>query len=85
MPDINSASNEWVAVYATTGITAGTPIAIQNKNNLHLLVQESATQPDIASNDGLMLQYSEEVYLDGAELVWIRGSLRQLHAFVWEQ
>lgn len=85
MPDINSQSTDWVNVYSATGIAAGTPIAIQNKSNLYILVQESASQPESSNNEGLILHFSEEVYLDGASAAWIRGSLSALRAYVWEQ
>lgn len=77
--DINASSNGWVSVYATSGITVGTGLEIQNKNSNLLTIQESATMPSSDDFSGRLLRYCEVVEVHpGSVGVWVRGAMNTI-------
>lgn len=77
MADIKLTTDDWVSVSTLSGIAAGTQLKLQNKGILYLLVQESATKPDITNFDGEIITTLEKaeaskIILEGGLEVWAR-------------
>lgn len=77
-PDINATTDDWVDVYASTGITVGSKLIIQNKSNTAVVLFESVTKPDSDSIDGYMLTPIGECYEDtiveaGSIGLWVKA------------
>lgn len=51
IPDIFPPLNQWVDVYAATGITVGTRLLLQLKRDYVTNVWEGATPPGVAGDD----------------------------------
>ena len=45
LPPVDIPTGEWVDLYASTGIIAGTKLIIQNNNDAIAILTESATKP----------------------------------------
>lgn len=72
--------NDWVSINSTTGIAVGTAMSIQNKSTTWVLLQESSTKPNIASNNGILItdlfhqEPSKEV-LSGSLEIWAKSTV----------
>lgn len=74
LPDVQLLGSTWTELYATTGITVGTALIIQNKITAPALIQIRTTMP-VTTLDGYSVPASGTVYLDGSlSGVWIRSN-----------
>ena len=64
IPDVIAQIEQYIDIYALTGIAIGTPLLIQNKSESRMVIQISPTQPIAQSNDGTLFHTREEVYVD---------------------
>ncbi|QXH33151.1 hypothetical protein [Pseudomonas muyukensis] len=74
--DVNANTSGWVSVYASSGITVGTGLEVQNKNSNLLTIQESASAPSVDDFSGRLLRYCDVVEVwPGSPGVWVRGAM----------
>lgn len=55
LPLIPITSEDWVDLYAESGLTTGTKLTILNRGTCFILLQESSTKPVLSSIDGELL------------------------------
>lgn len=81
IPDITITSTEYTDINAAAGIAIGTAIDIVNKGSVWVYLQESETQPDADSTNGMpmaVLPWSTaSVSIDaGGDTVWAKTTHR---------
>jgi hypothetical protein len=65
--DVPLTGAAYVDLYATTGITVGLALVLQNKGNSDIIVVINATEPTATSTDGVFLRPFEFVQVDANE------------------
>ena len=55
LPLVPITSEDWVDLYAESGLSTGTALTILNRGTCFTLLQESATKPGLTSKDGELL------------------------------
>lgn len=58
-PDVKALTDEWVDVYATTGITVGNKLIVQNKSNTSILLFESVSKPLVDKEGRMVLPWTQ--------------------------
>jgi hypothetical protein len=74
IPDMQLIPTAYTEVYAATGITPGTKIAVQNKARGDINIQNIDAQPAATDNNGFVIS-SKEVWPvpAGTLKVWFKG------------
>lgn len=73
--DIELNGTEYQNLYATVGITVGTPINIQNKSSWSVLLQNVASKPTSEEYKGRLVSPYQSVRLEGSILgCWAKGN-----------
>jgi len=74
IPDISLVPTEYIDIYAATGITAGTQLAVQNKTNGPVNTQNISSQPSATDNNGFMIPPMEVWRVPAGTLrAWFKG------------
>jgi hypothetical protein len=69
--DVALTDAAYVDLYATTGISVGIALVLQNKGNSDIIVVISASQPTVSDTDGVAVRPFEFVGVDPNESgVW---------------
>lgn len=76
LPDVKLVNTYYMNLYTATGIPAGTPLIIQNKQSTGAYIQISPTQPSSASRDGYLLSGNALCIVEGGtiSIVWAWGT-----------
>ncbi len=78
LPDIPLVANEYIDVYALSGIAVGKQIVIQNKSVTPIYIQEVAAQPNGTNLDGYVLdRWKTVIVTKGSTGAWVRPSSQQ--------
>lgn len=81
LPPVPLPMGEWVDLYASTGIVAGTQLIIQNNNSAPVILTESATKPTSGYGNNTVNPYEFFTNSAGNVGAWAmssRGSVLQV-------
>jgi len=77
IPDVILDGKSYQDINTATGITVGTAVVMQFKNNYTFQIQFSDTQPAVDSQDGFTLKAFELYNLGmGDPKIWVKGNGR---------
>ena len=81
LPPVDLPMGEWVDLYASTGIVAGTQLIIQNNNDSIAILTESSTKPSSGYGSNTIKPYNFFTNASGNVGAWAmssRGSVLQV-------
>lgn len=74
IPDLQINNSSYTDLYASTGISVGTKLVIQNKSSVGAYLQIKAFQPASNSQDGIFLEAFKFYIVDAGEVgCWVKG------------